>query len=40
MQVFYICDVGATFIDARALGYHVFGLKGDQTLYVLRLFAL
>jgi hypothetical protein len=33
MHVFDICDVRATFIAARALGHHVFGLEGDQTLY-------
>jgi hypothetical protein len=32
MHIFYICDVGATFITARALGHHVFGLEGDQTV--------
>jgi hypothetical protein len=40
MHVLNICDVKATFIDAHALGYHVFGIKGDQTLYVVCLFAL
>ncbi len=40
MHIFYIYDVGATFIVARALGRHVFGLKGDQTLYVAHLSTL
>jgi hypothetical protein len=40
MHNFHICDVGATFIVARALGRHVFGLEGEQTLYVAHLFAL
>jgi len=40
MHNFHICDVGATFIVARALGCHVFGLEGEQTLYVAHLFAL
>ncbi len=40
MHVFNICDVRAIIIDSHALGYHVFGLVGDQTVYVARLFAL
>jgi hypothetical protein len=40
MHVFHICDVGATFIVAHALCRHVFGLEGDQTLYVVRLSTL
>jgi hypothetical protein len=40
MHNFHICDVEAIFIVARALGRHVFGLEGEQTLYVTHLFAL
>jgi hypothetical protein len=40
MLVFGICDVGSTFIISHALGYHVFGLEGDKTLYVACLSAL
>ncbi len=40
MHIFDICDVTSTFIDARASGSHMFGLKGDQTLYVACLFTL
>jgi hypothetical protein len=32
MHIFDICDLGATFIATRALGRHVFGLEGDQTM--------
>jgi hypothetical protein len=40
MHNFHICDVGAIFIVARPLGHHVFGLEGEETLYVAHLFAL
>ncbi len=40
MHIFGICDVGSSFIISHASSRHVFGLKGDQTLYVARLFAL
>jgi hypothetical protein len=40
MHVFDICDVGTTFIVAHASGRHMFSLKGDQTLYVMRLSTL
>jgi hypothetical protein len=40
MHIFGICDVGSPFIISHASSRHVFGLKGDQTLYVAHLSAL
>ncbi len=40
MHIFDICDVGSTFIAARALGRHVFGVKGDQIVCAMHLSTL